>query len=228
MGHPIRILLAGAERSYAVGSKFDGQYFITYSEKDGLSNSCVWSLAEDRQHDIWVGTWGGGLYRFRQGEFTQYSITQGLPSVVVLSVIVAQDGSLWIATAGGVAHMQNGHLRNYTTADGLSSDRITSVYEDHRGGIWVASSSGIDRLAGDRFVPLRAPEDVNDAPYNSLNEDALGNLYALSLTNGISRIVNNRISDVRQNMKVTGMVGGPEHELWFSGNQGISRISVES
>jgi ligand-binding sensor domain-containing protein len=230
----VETVLSGHDGTLWVGnncdglSRFDGQHFTTYSAKDGLSNSCVWSLAEDRHHGIWVGTWGGGLYRFRQGEFTQYSINQGMPSVVVVSVIVAQDGSLWIATAGGLAHMQNGHFRNYTTADGLSNDRITSVYEDHKGRIWVATITGIDRLAGDRFVPLRARANVNDVPYDSLHQDALGNLYALSLTNGISRIVNNRISDIRQNMKVTGMVEGPEHDFWFRGNQGIVRISLES
>jgi ligand-binding sensor domain-containing protein len=209
-------------------SKFDGRHFTTYSEKDGLSNSCVWSLAEDRNYDIWVGTWGGGLYRFRRGHFTQYSILQGLPSDVVVSVIVAHDGSLWIATGAGLVHMQNGHLRNYTMADGLSSDGITSVYEDQKGGIWAGTSTGVDRLAEDRFIPLRAPADVSDAPYNSLREDALGNLYALSLTSGISRIADNRIFDIRRTMEVSGMVEGPQHDLWFSGRQGIFRISAES
>jgi ligand-binding sensor domain-containing protein len=79
-------------------SRFDGKRFKTYSEKDGLLNSCVWSLAEDANHDLWIGTWGGGLFRFRNGRFTQYSTPQGLPSVVVLSLAAAQDGSLWIAT----------------------------------------------------------------------------------------------------------------------------------
>jgi signal transduction histidine kinase/ligand-binding sensor domain-containing protein len=230
----VETILSGHDGTLWVGnncgglSKFDGQRFITYSEKDGLSNSCVWSLAEDRHHDIWVGTWGGGFYRFRQGHFTQYSISQGLPSDVALSVMVAQDGSLWTATGGGLARMQGGHLRNYTMADGLSSDRIISVYEDQKGGIWAATSAGIDRLAGDRFVPVSPPPDVGDAPYNSLREDALGNLYALSLTSGISRIANNRIFNIRQTMEVSGMVQGPQHNLWFSGRQGISRISAES
>src|SRR5262249_37217837 len=179
-------------------------------------------------HDIWVGTWGGGLYRFRQGHFTQYSIPQGLPSDVVVSVIVAQDSSLWIATGRGVAHMQNEHLRNYTMADGLSSDRITSVYQDWKRDIWAVTSAGIDRLAGDRFVPLSAPTDLSNAPYTSLHEDTLGNLYALSLTSGVSRIANNRIVPIHQTKEVSGMVEGPSHDLWFSGRQGISRISVES
>jgi signal transduction histidine kinase len=230
----VETILSGHDGTLWVGnncgglSKFDGQRFITYSEKDGLSNSCVWSLAEDRHHDIWVGTWGGGLYRFSRGHFTQYSISQGLPSDVVVSLISAQDGSLWIATGGGLVHMQSGHLRNYTMADGLSSDRITTVYQDQKGGIWAGTSAGIDRLAGDRFVPVAAPADVSDVPYNSLREDALGNLYALSLTSGISRIANNRIFNVRHTMEVYAMVEGPHHDLWFSGRQGISRISAES
>jgi ligand-binding sensor domain-containing protein len=98
-------------------SRFDGKRFKTYSEKDGLVNSCVWSLAEDANHDLWIGTWGGGLFRFRNGRFTQYSTPQGLPSVVALSLAAAQDGSLWIATSEGLSHMQNEHFRNYTIAE---------------------------------------------------------------------------------------------------------------
>jgi len=45
-------------------SRFDGKRFKTYSEKDGLQNSCVWSLAEDANHDLWIGTWGGGALPF--------------------------------------------------------------------------------------------------------------------------------------------------------------------
>jgi ligand-binding sensor domain-containing protein len=230
----VETLLAGHDGTLWVGnncgglSKFDGKRFATYSEKDGLLNSCVWGLAEDHNHDIWVGTWGRGLYRFSRGHFTEYSIPQGLPSDIVVSIIVAQDGSLWIATGAGLVHMQNGHLRSYTMADGLSSDRITSVYEDHTGGIWAGTSTGIDRLAGDRFVLVPAPAGVSDVPYNSLHEDSLGNLYALSLTNGISRIADNRISNIHQTMAVSGMVEGGERDLWFSGTQGVSRISVES
>jgi signal transduction histidine kinase/ligand-binding sensor domain-containing protein len=228
----VQTTLSGQDGTLWVGnncgglSRFDGRRFTTYREKDGLSNSCVWSLAEDRNHDIWVGTWGGGLYRFSRGHFTQFSKSQGLPSEIVVSVIGAQDGSLWIATEGGLVHMQSGHLRNYTMADGLSSDRITSVYQDQKGGIWAGTSAGIDRLAGDRFVPVLAP--AGDAPYNSLREDTLGNLYALSLTSGISRIANNRIFNIRQTVEVSGLVEGPKHDLWFSGRQGISRISAES
>src|SRR6266446_1448269 len=61
---------------------FEGERFKVYREKDGLLNSCVWALAEDQNRDLWIGTYGGGLFRFRDGHFGQYSMEQGLVSKV--------------------------------------------------------------------------------------------------------------------------------------------------
>jgi signal transduction histidine kinase len=209
-------------------SIFDGERFKTYAEKDGLSNSCVWSLAEDSNHDIWIGTWGGGIYRFRDGHFTQYGRPQGLPSLVIFSIAAARDGSLWIATQEGLSHMQDGRFRNYTVADGLSSDRIVTVYQDRGGGIWAGTSAGIDRLAGDRFVPLRGAPESEDIPYGPLLEDSSGTLYALSHENGVSRIENNRLVSVDEALQPSGMVESGGREFWFGARDGIFRVGVDA
>lgn len=208
-------------------SRFDGKRFKTYSEKDGLANSCVWSLAEDANHDLWIGTWGGGLHRFRDGHFTQYSISEGLPSPVVLSIVAAHDGSLWIATSEGLSHMQNGHFRNYSMADGLSSDRITTVFQDRGGGIWAATFSGVDHLVGDRFVPVRAAPEAEDEPYGPMQQDSFGNLYVFSLVNGISRIEDNRLVSVNGTFEPSGVIESGNHDLWFSGRNGIFRVAAD-
>jgi signal transduction histidine kinase/streptogramin lyase len=207
-------------------SRFDGKRFKTYSEKDGLLNSCVWSLAEDANHDLWIGTWGGGLFRFRDGRFTQYSKPQGLPSTVVLSLAAAQDGSLWIATTKGLSHMQNEHLHNYTRADGLSSDRIITVVQDRGGGIWAATDAGVNHLVGDHFVPVRGAPEEGDVPYGPLKEDSFGNLYAFSLVNGISRIEDDRLVSVNGALQPSGMVESHDHDFWFSGRDGIYRVAA--
>ena len=207
-------------------SRFDGKRFKTYAEKDGLLNSCVWSLAEDANHDLWIGTWGGGLFRFRNGRFTQYSTPQGLPDVVVLSLAAAQDGSLWIATTQGLSHMQNGHLRNYTRAEGLSSDRVITVVQDRGGGIWAATDPGVNHLVGDHFVPVRGAPEEGEVPYGPLKEDSFGNLYAFSLVNGISRIEDNRLVSVNGALRPSGMVESHDHDFWFSGRDGIYRVAA--
>ncbi len=207
-------------------SRFDGKRFKTYSEKDGLLNSCVWSLAEDTDHDLWIGTWGGGLFRYRDGRFKQYSTAQGLPSVVVLSLAPAPDGSLWIATDSGLSHLQNEHFHNYTAADGLSSDRILALLHDHAGGIWAATDAGVDHLAGDRFVPVRGAPEEGDVPYGLLKEDSFGNIYAFSSVNGISRIEDNRLVNVNGALRPSGMIESSDHDFWFSGRDGIYRVAA--
>jgi signal transduction histidine kinase/ligand-binding sensor domain-containing protein len=207
-------------------SRFDGERFKTYSEKDGLANSCVWSLAEDANHDLWIGTWGGGLFRFRQGRFIQYSTPQGLPSTVVLSLAAAGDGSLWIATTEGLSHMQNEHFHNYTMADGLSGDRIMTVIQDHGGGIWAATVVGVNHLVGDHFVPVRGALEESEVPYGPLKQDSFGNLYAFSSVNGISRIEDNRLRSVSGALQPSGMVESRDHDLWFSGRDGIYRVAA--
>jgi signal transduction histidine kinase/ligand-binding sensor domain-containing protein len=207
-------------------SRFDGKRFKTYSEKDGLLNSCVWSLAEDANHDLWIGTWGGGLFRFRNGRFTQYSTPQGLPGVVVLSLAPAQDGSLWIATTDGLSHMQNAHFHNYTRADGLSSDRIITVVQDRHGGIWAATDADVDHLVGDRFVPIAGAPGEAEVPYGPLKEDSFGNLYAFSSVNGVSRIEDNRLVSVNGALQPSGMVESHDHDFWVSGRDGIYRVAA--
>ena len=207
-------------------SVFEAEHFKVYREKDGLLNSCVWALAEDQNRDLWIGTYGGGLFRFRGGHFRQYSREQGLPDTVVLQIAVAHDGSLWLATPNGVSHMQNGHFQNYTVAEGLSSNQVFSVYQDRSGSVWAETQGGIDRLVGERFVPLPSAQ-TRDGPLSiRLAEDSLGNLYAMNSPKGISLIENDRLIAVNENLKVLDMVESPQHNLWFSGIDGIIRIPV--
>jgi signal transduction histidine kinase/ligand-binding sensor domain-containing protein len=207
-------------------SVFDGERFKIYRETDGLLNSCVWALAEDQNRDLWIGTYGGGLFRFRDGHFGQYSLEQGLVSKVVLQIAVARDGSLWIASPDGVSHMQNKHFQNYTVTEGLSSNQVFSVYQDRSGGVWAVTQGGIDRLVGEHFVPLPSAQ-TREAPLSiRLAEDSLGELYAMNSPKGISLVENNRLVAVNENLKVLDMVESSQHNLWFSGIDGIIRIAL--
>jgi signal transduction histidine kinase/ligand-binding sensor domain-containing protein len=209
-------------------SVYDGKRFQSYKEKDGLLNSCVWSLAEDQSRNLWIGTYGGGLFRFRDGRFVQYSLEQGLPSQVVLQVIVARDGSLWMATPNGVSHMQNDRFRNYTVADGLSSNQVVTIFEDRSGRIWACTQGGLDRLNGERFVPFPSAE-LNDKPFVvRLMEDFSGDLYSANSPKGISLVTNRELVPLSENLKMLDMVESSGRVLWGSGTNGILRIRLDN
>ena len=216
-------LLSSHDRRLWVGencglSVFDGNRFKDFGDQ------CVWALAQDSNRDIWIGTWGGGLLRFRDGHFAKFSTEQGLVSNVVLQVTVARDNSLWIATRDGISHMQNGHFKNYTIADGLSSNQVFDVYQDHSGRIWAATQGGIDHLVGETFVPLMHKQESYHPLSVQFAEDSLGDLYTMDSPKGISLIENYRLLPVNEDLKVRGMVESSQHDLWFSGTDGVIRI----
>jgi signal transduction histidine kinase len=208
-------------------AEYSGAHFRIFAEKDGLANSCVWALAEDHERNLWVGSYGGGLFRYRDGVFKQYSVEQGLASRIVFQITVARDDSLWIATPDGLSHMTGGGIRNYGTADGLSSTRILDIHQDHAGTIWVATQGGIDRFTSDRFVPVPAAPATDDLLAGRFVEDSRGNLYTTDEPHGISRIEGDRLVLLDSTLNLMDMVESPDHYLWFSSRQGVIRIAEQ-
>jgi signal transduction histidine kinase/ligand-binding sensor domain-containing protein len=206
-------------------SWFDGGRFHTYDEKDGLTNSCINALAEDSKHDLWVGTLGGGLFRFHAGHFQAFTKTDGLGSDTVICVLIARDGSLWIATTGGLTRLRDGVLRNYTTADGLSNNVIDNVFQDSSGMIWVATHSGIDRLDGDKFVAAFRPQDHRGVEV--AGESPLGDIYVMVDGLGVSRLKDGKL------MGIAPLNGNQiqvvQQDLWIAcGTGAVTRVGAAS
>lgn len=77
--------------------------------KEGIPQSQVSALAQDREGYLWVGTWGG-LARFNGAEFKSFFREDGLPSTRIQELLVASDGTLWIATVAGVSRIAGRRL----------------------------------------------------------------------------------------------------------------------
>ena len=60
-----------------------GRCIVDGGPVQALTHGSVTALYEDRQHNLWVGTAGNGLFLRRDGGFTQYTVRDGLPSDTV-------------------------------------------------------------------------------------------------------------------------------------------------
>jgi ligand-binding sensor domain-containing protein len=194
---------------------FDGRRFHSYLDKERLTG-CIYSLAEDGNGDLWIGTYHGGVFRLRDGQFTQFSKAQGLPTDIVHGLVSAHDGSLWMATPSGAIRMQAGNFRTYTTADGLSDNYVKNVFEDGAGDIWAATKNGIDRLSGDRFY-VASP--ATSGSLFILGADAYGRPYA-GAEEGVSRLEAGRFVGFPPGLRGWYMIRSAQG-LWFGAENGI-------
>ena len=124
--------------------------FEVLGQKDGIPQSQVTALAQDREGYLWVGTWGG-LARFNGGRFRVFSLEDGLPNVRINEMLAARDGSLWISTGSGVSRWDRHRLE---TIDDPAVRRLRcrALAEDIDGRVWIGTDNGLAVWSRERFA----------------------------------------------------------------------------
>ena len=61
-------------------ARFDGVHFTIFDDRDTsqLRENEIWALEEGDDSSLWIGTYGGGLSRLKNGKFTIYTTKDGL------------------------------------------------------------------------------------------------------------------------------------------------------
>lgn len=122
---------------------------------NGLNN--IRALAEDAAGNIWIGTGDGNLFRYTNGVFNRYAVSEGQISRAIWSLLPQNDGTLWIGTfRGGLLRFDGRKFTRYTTQEGLPSDIIPQILDDRRGNFWIGSQKGIFSISKNAFKDLDA------------------------------------------------------------------------
>ncbi len=114
-----------------------------FTQSDGLAQDSVYAVTRARDGAVWAGTLSGGASRFKDGVFTTYDTTNGLPSNTVASILESADGTMWFATPTGLSAFSRGGWRTYDASDGLPSNDVNTLFEDGAGNIWVGTAAGL-------------------------------------------------------------------------------------
>lgn len=145
----------------------DPRYRIEHlSTADGLSQSTVLAMHQDRHGFLWFGTRDGldryDGYRFRSFRYDPL-VPTSLSGVAVTAIAEDSEGDIWAGTMmGGINRLDRRSGRfERIRADGVRLPIMSGVvYQrwlsaDSNGGVWIATEAGLeryDRRRG-RFVP---------------------------------------------------------------------------
>ncbi|TXB65772.1 SpoIIE family protein phosphatase [Vicingus serpentipes] len=113
-------------------------HFDSYSVKEGLAQSSVYSIQQDKNGFVWMGT-ASGLSKFNGKDFINYTTENGLAEGAVKSIYIDQSEHIWIGHVdGGISRIVDGKIELVLS---MSAD-ITSFEEDAVGNLWVSSFKG--------------------------------------------------------------------------------------
>ena len=128
--------------------------FEHLSIEEGLSQSVVNAIAQDRGGFLWFGT-QDGLNRYDGYSFTIFKADPADPQALADDWITAlqadEDGSLWIGTSQGGLHRYDGatgrilRFADDPELNSLSAASIHSLFIDSQNTLWIGANYGISR-----------------------------------------------------------------------------------
>lgn len=162
--------------------------FTSYTTEQGLSSNIIKVLLEDKDGNIWLSTYGGGLNRYDGKAFTNYTKRQGIPGNIIWSILEDKKGNLWFGTNGsGVSCFDGNTFKNYTTAHGLPNNTVWSMHEDNAGNIWLGTDGGgLSIFNGKTFTNYSTEQGLANNVVRCMHSDKEGNVW-LGTLGGISR-----------------------------------------
>lgn len=141
--------------SYAQNDKL---IFTHLTTDDGLSQSNVLSMIQDKYGFLWFGTFDG-LNRYDGYKFTVYKPDQRDSTTVrsssIQSLFEDKSGRIWIGTSQGLCYYNRDkdnffQFRN-TDFDNTLNSEVKTIFEDDNNNLWIGTITGLlcyDKISG--------------------------------------------------------------------------------
>lgn len=172
--------------------RFDGieADVFTSANTPGMASHDVRSLAEAGNGDLWIGTYGGGALRYRNGHFEPFGPGDGLAHAIVYDIHQDDEGAIWFGTAGGVTRLApDGSVSTLTSDDGLAHNRIFDVHQDSSGAMWFASLvGGVTRMREGRMTSFGRDTGMVSDQVHEVYEDRDGAIWIGTYEGGFYRM----------------------------------------
>jgi len=120
----------------------------SYTRDQGLANEYVFGMLVDSKGRKWFGTNGGGITRYKDGDWKTYFPMHGLADYWVYSFAEQSTGTLWIGTWAGLNEFnpETGKFKTYVKE--LVNEWVYGLDVDSKDHVWIGTEGGINMYDG--------------------------------------------------------------------------------
>ncbi len=227
------------------------QYIHNPANLFSLPNNIVWSILEDKENNLWVGTYAGiKIFDQKLQKFKNPPFYSGLLKNHNISELYQDSRDyIWIGTWGGGLYCfdtQNkkltGYQYNQADSSSISNNLITSIYEDSKNNLWIGTNAGgLNRFIYSRQKFIRYQynkKDINSISNNNvttIHEHKDHSLWIGTWGGGINKFLpqSNRFSNYTEseglsNNVIYGILEDQHGILWLSTGNGLSRLDPKT
>src|SRR6202034_872701 len=133
----------------------------------------IHGMMEDSDKNLWIATYGNGVYRIHGQTVDHFGRADGLSSNTVFDLYEGDDGIVWAATSDGIDNFRDLPVTTFSTSLGLGPTGAASVMATKDGTVWVANLGTLDFVRNGAVSSVRVPGQQ----VSSLLEDHQGNIW---------------------------------------------------
>ena len=152
----------------------DGQAWYPFSASlPDIDFSATRLTYEDREGNIWIGLWGGGLVFCDPTSIRRYTEADGLPDREIRHLGEDHEDRMWIGTMGGMACMEVGQIRPVKTGE-----IVSAIVVDSQGQVWSGGDAGkVYKWEDQTPQAITVTEDPHPEEIAGLCEDGQGRIW---------------------------------------------------
>lgn len=219
--------------SWNANAQYSRQMFSKLSIEDGLSQSVVNAITQDKYGFMWFGT-NDGLNKYDGYSFKVFRKNEGLSDGAIKCLLNVNDTLLWVGTKhSGIDILNlktNKFIKHLNTANSkLNSNAISFMQLDKNNRVWVASDNGMNIVLPDAYTvttvfknPGNKKEFINNMIINSPTDvwicKEFSGVYKYTGGKLVAYPIKDRDKEYKSNDNI---IIGPKRIMWLATNVGL-------
>ncbi|MFH2095627.1 MAG: two-component regulator propeller domain-containing protein, partial [Bacteroidota bacterium] len=209
-------------------------YHRLYTVKDGLGQSQVLSLCQDKKGFLWIGTNGGGVNIYDGQVFRNLTTDDGLAGNLIYCIVQDSKGNMWFGTDQGISMFDGNTFRTFSIENGLPHKYVNELYIRRNGDMIIGTQDGAAIMKDDTIMVIEGNDQLRSTTVFSVVEDPEGNLWFGTSSKGVIRYSPDgnfrqyTVADGLENERVWDVNVNPDGGIWAGTTNGLNLIIGDS